>query len=195
MLGRQRLSGEPMVEAAAQPPAGWTVIMRVDRRGDRVEVSTTSTRATGRKSMSKASSREQRDDLIERAKRIAGALGMHWDGLGGAHQEQLGDERSVWRVHDEWMGTGGAAVFDAASDELLSIEATPPERDPPAPPLPERLVPRDEDLVAFAQQRLAAIGWELPEHVSVTRDDAAKAWRVEASAMSGGPRVDCRFQA
>src|SRR5262245_4441090 len=87
------------------------------------------------------------DRLIERVKGIAQALGLSWDGHGRPVRERLEDGRLVWRVHDDWVPTGGFADVDASTGELLRIEQAQPDREAPEQALPGRLVPTDADLV------------------------------------------------
>lgn len=69
------------------------------------------------------------DGLIDRVKRIALLLGLHWDGLGGAFREHLDDGSLVWRVYNDWGGVGAFADVDAVTGELLRIETDEPERE------------------------------------------------------------------
>jgi hypothetical protein len=138
--------------------------------------------------MSKASKSEHPDPerLKQRARVAAKALDVSWDGLGGVFKEQAGDGRSIWRVYEDWGCVGGSAVFDAVSEDLLSMEETPPDREGPPWPVPPHLVPSDEELVAFAREKLAALGWETPAAMATHWDDASRTWRVSATAADGG---------
>jgi hypothetical protein len=122
---------------------------------------------------------------VERAKQLAQALGLHWDGLGGARRENLENGTSVWRVYDEWGDVGGSADFDAQGDQLLSIEETPPEREGPSQPLPDRLVPSNEQLFAFTRAKLDAVGWTALTEMTAERIAGRAAWRVGGATAAG----------
>jgi hypothetical protein len=130
------------------------------------------------------------DNMIERVKIIAHALGLSWDGHGRPVREQLFDGRVVWRVHDNWIPTGGFADVDAASGELVHIEEGQPDRDAPEQALPERLIPEDSELIAFARAKLTAIGWVLPETVLVTAGSSAAVWRLSSGAVANAVLVE-----
>jgi hypothetical protein len=130
------------------------------------------------------------DSLIERVKSIALALGLSWYGHGRPVRERLDDGRLVWRVHDDWIPTGGFADVDASSGELLRIEEGQPDREAPEQTLPERLVPTDSELIAFARSKLLAIGWVLPEPVLVTRSSSAAVWRLSSVAAANAVLVE-----
>jgi hypothetical protein len=102
----------------------------------------------------------------------------------------LDDGRLVWRVYDDWIHTGGFADVDASSGDLLHIEEGDPDREAPEQALPERLVPEDSELVAFARSKLLAIGWVLPEGVLVTRNSPAPVWRVSGAAVGNAVLVE-----
>jgi hypothetical protein len=123
--------------------------------------------------------------LAERVKQIAQSLRLHWDGLGGTRHEQLENGTSVWRMYDEWGDVGGSAVFDALSGDFLSIEETPSKREGPSVPLPDHLVPSDEELFAFTRSKLDAIGWTQLAELTAERVAGRAAWRVEW-VMAGG---------
>ena len=121
-----------------------------------------------------------RPDLEQRVKSIALTLGMLWDGMGGAYREQLPDGRAVWRVYDQWGGLGGSAVIDAANEELLSIDETPPERDASVVPLPPKQRPDEAELLAFARKQLGVLKWRVPAGMVVVQGKTDKDWRVQS---------------
>lgn len=130
------------------------------------------------------------DGLLERIKRAAQALGVHWVGLGRPTRDRLEDGRVVWRVYDDWIPTSGFAEVDASSGELLRIEPGEPDREGPEWVLPEHLVPTDADLVAFARSKLLAIGWVLPDPVIVTRSSPAAVWCLSSGAAANAIVVE-----
>lgn len=141
-------------------------------------------------------SKRSRDALavhaIECAKQLAAALGLHWQGLGDAQQEQLADGTPAWRVFDDWGHVAGYAVLDAASCELFSIEETPLESRSEPPALPDRLMPSDDELVAFVQSKLAAIGWTQLTELTAERIPDRAAWRIRARMGDGAAVVEVR---
>lgn len=125
------------------------------------------------------------DGLIDSVKRIALQLGFHWDGLGGAFRERLDDGRTVWRVYNEWGGVGAYADVDAVTGELLRLEGDEPEREGAAVPIPDHLVPQEDELIAFARAKLAPMGWALPDPLVVVTDESKLEWRVSTRGADG----------
>lgn len=139
-------------------------------------------------------SKRSRDPLAERAiecaKQLAAAVGLHWHGLGGAQREQLADGTPVWRVFDDWGHVGGYAVLNAASCELISMEETPLESRSDPPALPDRLTPDDDELMAFVQSKLAAIGWTQLTELAAERIPHRPVWRIRARMPNGTALVE-----
>jgi hypothetical protein len=114
-------------------------------------------------------------------KELARQLQMLWDGMGGAFREQLPDGRAVWRVYDQWDGFGGSAVLDVATEELLSIEETPPRRDVSVLTIPPSQVPDEAELLAFASKQLEVLRWPVPSALAVQTGKTGKVWHVQSS--------------
>jgi hypothetical protein len=140
--------------------------------------------------MSKSNSDPLAEHAIERARQVAHSLGLLWHGHGGAQREQLNDGTPVWRVFDDWGHIGGYAILDAVSGDLISIAETPLESRGDPPPLPDRLAPSDEELFAFVQSKLVAIGWTQLTELAAERVPQRAAWRITARTPDGAALVD-----
>jgi hypothetical protein len=124
------------------------------------------------------------------AKQLARALKLPWWGVGQTDLAQLESGRSVWRVYDDCWGVGGGyADIDGETKDLVHIQESEAERSS-GHVIPPEFVPDDEELIAFATQRLKQIGWQVPGLRVSRRADLECHWELSVDAVAPTICVD-----